>query len=129
MKPKFICFTGHRDKTAKRELLVALAEKYPESVWIIGDAIGFDEQVKRVAYEEGIQTIIVPPAYKHPNDTKAPLRRNDLMLSLCDHVVALYDGRITGGTFYTIREAKKLGLPVKYLKPIEVSTSMIYEKE
>ncbi|GEM_PF-2799099 len=42
----------------------------------------------------------------------APLRRNDDMLSLCDLVVACYDGRQSGGTFYTVNKARALGKQV-----------------
>ena len=40
------------------------------------------------------------------------LRRNDYMLSHCNGVIAYYDGNPKGGTFYTIRKARQMKLPV-----------------
>jgi hypothetical protein len=118
MYPRFILFTGHRDKKADPKLLEDLAEKYPDSVWIHGDAEGFDTQVRKFAFSHGIQQIQIPPAYKTPSDHDAPLRRNDLMLELCQVVVALYDGRLKGGTKYTIDKANFLHKPIRIWKPL-----------
>ena len=40
------------------------------------------------------------------------LRRNDYMLSLCNGVIAYYDGTPKGGTYYTVRKARQMKLPV-----------------
>ena len=40
------------------------------------------------------------------------LRRNDYMLSHCKGVIAYYDGTPKGGTYYTVRKAKQMKLPV-----------------
>lgn len=40
------------------------------------------------------------------------LRRNDYMLSHCKGVIAYYDGTPKGGTYYTIRKARQMRLPV-----------------
>lgn len=40
------------------------------------------------------------------------LRRNDFMLSHCSSLVAFYDGSPKGGTFYTVRNARKMGIKV-----------------
>ena len=40
------------------------------------------------------------------------LRRNDYMLSHCNGVIAYYDGTPRGGTYYTVRKARQMKLPV-----------------
>lgn len=39
------------------------------------------------------------------------LRRNDYMLSRAGHLIAYFDGVPKGGTFYTVRNAKRRGMP------------------
>jgi predicted amidophosphoribosyltransferase len=48
-----------------------------------------------------------------PRGRSAFLRRNDSMLHGAHQLVAFTDGREDGGTAYTIRAAKRLGLPVE----------------
>lgn len=38
------------------------------------------------------------------------LRRNDYMVNRSSRLIAYYDGSNKGGTFYTVREAKRHGL-------------------
>lgn len=40
------------------------------------------------------------------------LRRNDFMLQHSNFVIAYYDGKQKGGTYYTCREARKRGMTV-----------------
>lgn len=40
------------------------------------------------------------------------LRRNDYMISHADRIIAYYDGKRKGGTFYTVRNATARGLTV-----------------
>ena len=40
------------------------------------------------------------------------LRRNDFMLEYSCGVIAFYDGKLYGGTFYTCREAVKKGMDI-----------------
>ncbi len=42
-------------------------------------------------------------------------RRNDLLASEADLVVAVWTGLKAGGTYYTIRKAEALGKPVRYV--------------
>lgn len=42
------------------------------------------------------------------------LRRNDYMLSQSSLVIGVYDGRMNGGTYYTLKRAKKLNIGVFY---------------
>ena len=40
------------------------------------------------------------------------LQRNDYMVQRSSRLIALYDGKFKGGTFYTYRKAKSLGLKI-----------------
>ena len=76
-----------------------------------GGAIGFALQVESFTRSHGVETIVMRPDYARLGRS-APLRRNDDMLSLCDLVVACYDGRQSVGTFYTVNKARALGKQV-----------------
>ena len=106
-----ILFTGHRDKTCQVVYLDKIAKKYPNAVWMHGGAIGFDSQVDAFAKEHGLETFIIRPDYE-THWKKAPLIRNDEMLRRCNAVVALWDGRTTGGTYYTVSKAQSMEIPV-----------------
>ena len=113
-----IGFTGHRDRSVDVSYLAKIYEKYPDSLWVHGGAQGFDAQVDGFAREMGITAKVIKPDYA-AGGRRAPLDRNDIMLSLVDFLVACYDGRIGGGTYYTVRQARKLGIPVMILQPKE----------
>jgi hypothetical protein len=112
-----ISFSGHRDKLAKESDLESILKDYPDSVWVHGGAIGFDTQVETFARKHNIKTIVIRPNYEKFGK-RAPLIRNDEILELGEILVALYDGRKSGGTFYTITKAKKLGKKVLLIKPL-----------
>lgn len=44
---------------------------------------------------------------------RAYLHRNDVLIETADRLVAFTDGRRSGGTSYTMRQAKELGIPVE----------------
>lgn len=104
----YISFTGHRDKFCSEGDFDKLLQAYPDSVWIHGGAIGFDTQVENYAKKHGIKTIVIRPDYERYGK-RAPLIRNDEIINRGDILVALYDGRIGGGTYYTVKKAKELG--------------------
>jgi len=104
-------FTGHRDKFCDKSQF----DKLPhDALWIHGGAVGFDTQVQEYALDHNISTTILRPDYTKYG-TRAPLVRNDEMLEVCDEVVAFYDGRKSGGTFYTVEKAKKLSKQITYI--------------
>lgn len=100
-------FTGHRDRLAKLFQLESLLNDYPSSIWIHGGAIGFDSQVDTFATEHGIEVVKHVPMYSQYPAHIAPLVRNRLIVDQCDILVALYDGRKHGGTYYTVNYAKE----------------------
>ena len=66
----------------------------------------------KVEYErilnEVDETIIVSEHYHQ----QCFLRRNDYMVQRSSRLIALYDGKFKGGTFYTYRKAKTMGLEI-----------------
>lgn len=108
-----IVFTGHRDKRAEISIFKEIAEKYPRSTWFHGGAIGFDSQVEEEAKKRNIPTRVFIPNYDLYR-RNAPLVRNIEMLNYADLVVALYDGRVSGGTFFVISRAKARRIPILF---------------
>lgn len=106
-----IMFTGHRDAEISDGSLALIHSQFPDSVWIHGGAIGFDTQVEEFATERNIPTIVYKPNYDLYGE-KAPLRRNDQMLKQAQIIVALWDGRKSGETYYVVTRAEQIGLPV-----------------
>lgn len=106
-----ILFTGHRDAEIANESLALIHSQFPDAIWVHGGAIGFDTQVEEYATQYNIPTIVYKPNYERYGKS-APLRRNDEMLKVAEIVVALWDGRKTGSTFYTVKRAEQAGLPV-----------------
>ena len=105
-----IAFTGHRDKLADISFLDNLPK---DAIWVHGGAIGFDMQVESYTIAYKIKTKIIKPDYAKYGKS-APLIRNQEILKGADLLVACYDGRKGGGTYYTINLAKKLGIKIIY---------------
>lgn len=112
-----ILFTGHRDAEIGIEELEELCKKFRSFVWIHGGANGFDNQIEQCAKLNGITTEIYRPDYKKYHPKKAPLIRNLEMIEQCSTIVACYDGRTTGGTYFTIKEAKKRNKTIVQIIP------------
>lgn len=113
-----IGFTGHRNAICNVQILAQIAREYPGAIWIHGGALGFDTQVDKAARSLGIYPTALIPDYDRHGSSAAPLRRNDEIVHLSDLLVACYDGRGHGGTFYTINRAKEKGIPVIELEPL-----------
>lgn len=110
-----IVFTGHRDQRANDEDILLVLRTFPNATIIHGGARGFDMQVDRLARSLDRRPEIHRPNYE-AFGRGAPLVRNVGMLKAgCDLVVALYDGRRTGGTFQCMQEALGRGIPVHWL--------------
>jgi hypothetical protein len=111
-----IAFTGHRDSGTTKACFDVLQK---DALWIHGGAIGFDSQVERYAKIYGIKTKIILPDYEQFGKS-APLIRNSAILASADLLIACYDGRTYGGTFYTINLAKEAKIPVEYVKCLKL---------
>lgn len=110
-----IAFTGHRDKIANPADLDGIPTS---ALWVHGGAVGFDSQVEQYAKEHGIRTQVIKPDYSRWG-MSAPLVRNRQIVNGADYLYACYDGREHGGTIFTIRLARQLGIPVHIIGCID----------
>jgi pimeloyl-ACP methyl ester carboxylesterase len=109
-------FSGHRNCTVDESELQQILSQYPGCVFVHGGAAGFDAQVNDFANKNLIPLRKYLPDYRRFGKS-APLKRNDEMLDACDILVAAYDGRKSGGTFYTVNKAKNCGKKIILLHP------------
>lgn len=98
---RYIGFSGHRDRLVIPSELDLIARLYPGATWVHGGAKGIDTQVRQYAERHGIQCLTVAPAYDLYPGKLAPLKRNELIVDICERVFVGWDGRRYGGTFYT----------------------------
>lgn len=117
MSAFYISFTGHRDKFCADGELDRIAKRYPGGVWVHGGAAGFDGQVQYFAERNRIPTLVIRPDYEKYKGKQAPIMRNQEIVDLGNILVACYDGRKTGGTFFTVNYARKVGKHIEYVKP------------
>lgn len=84
----------------------------PEDTHLIvsGGANGIDKLAEKYADKKRISKLILQPQYELYGRA-APLKRNDLMVNVCNRVLIFWDGK-SKGTKHTIDYAKKLGKPV-----------------
>jgi hypothetical protein len=82
--------------------------QYKTFVIISGGAEGVDQFAKRYAQENAFVYREFKPLYKHKNDHRAPLRRNQDMAKLGHVLVAMWDKKSTGtGHMIKTMELKK----------------------
>jgi hypothetical protein len=111
----YVSFTGHRDKFCAEGELERIAKRYPGGVWVHGGAVGFDSQVQYFAENHRIATLIIRPDYQKHKGKQAPIIRNREIAEMGNVLVACYDGRKTGGTFFTITYARQFGKHIELL--------------
>jgi len=116
-----IAFSGHRDKVTEVDWLEDLAASYPDALWVHGGAKGFDTQVDEVAKKMGITTKVILPDYNKYPPKQAPLERNKLIVQDADLVVICWDGRVYGGTLYTMGLAARLRKHTKHCPALPLS--------
>lgn len=95
-----------------RSITADIPEKcIPENVTEIfsGAAKGIDTSARRFAYEHHIFLTDILPEYDLYG-RRAPLIRNDLIISFADKVFIFWDGK-SKGTDYTIKKCKEIGKP------------------
>ena len=81
-----------------------------------GGAIGFDRQVEQYAFAHKITTWVILPEYDKYG-RQAPLIRDVDIVQKGELVVALYDGRKYGGTYFTLKKARDMGREIRILRP------------
>lgn len=104
-----IGITGHRDRLADTDNLRQMLTG--ATLVVHGGAAGFDQQAAAIAQEMGIATRAILPDYSE-HGRAAPLIRNRQIVEQCNQIIACYDGRKSGGTYYTINYAHKRHIPV-----------------
>lgn len=81
---------------------------------ISGGAVGIDGLAEEYADRHRISKLILRPQYAKYGRL-APLKRNEVMVDLCDEVLVVWDG-VSGGTQYTIQYAQKKGKPIRIVE-------------
>lgn len=107
---------GARDHSNPHQVQVEINQLPAETVVVSGGARGIDRVAVTLAKHRGLQTIELKADWSE-GDNKAGLRRNHDVLACVDEVIAFPWWGCTG-TLHTIREGRKLGLPVTVVKPI-----------
>ncbi len=95
-----------------RSITADIPEKcIPEGVTeiISGAAKGIDASARRYAYEHRIFLTDIIPEY-NLYGRRAPLLRNDLIISMADTVIIFWDGK-SKGTSYTVKKCKETNKP------------------
>lgn len=81
---------------------------------ISGGASGVDTVAEEYADKNKISKLILRPQYELYRRA-APLKRNDLMVDICDNIIVFWDGK-SKGTKHTIDYARKKGKPLTIVK-------------
>ena len=83
---------------------------------ISGGASGIDSLAEQYADKRRISKLILRPKYQLYGKS-APLRRNEEMIELADHILVIWDGK-SRGTKYTIDYAKKKNKSITVIQAI-----------
>ena len=112
-----VCFSGHRSvpfakrrelkQCLKSEIAKAYADGY--RYFYCGMAMGFDLLAAEAALSLQCELKVVLSEQYYNG---CLLRRNDYMVNRSSRLIAYFDGNPKGGTFYTVREAKRQGLDI-----------------
>lgn len=117
--PRKIAFTGHRNVIVNPTVFARiLAVHGPDVLWCHGGAPGYDSQVAEFARLNGVPTQVIRPdsaawaAWKggHGDGLHPYLARNLEIIAGAHILYAAWDGRTTGGTYFTVRAAAERGI-------------------
>jgi hypothetical protein len=129
MRVTHVGFTGHRNRVAELPQLDWIRQQYLGAVWVHGGAAtGFDAQVAGYIRLWELPFEVVRPDYARFRHSPklAPLKRNEVIVARVQVLVACWDGREKGGTFYTINCGRRARLKQHHLgsfDPVWTATS------
>lgn len=102
-----IAIVGSREFRSLELVDAFVATLAPGDIVVTGGARGVDRRAERAAKARGLKVEIFLPDWDGYGK-QAGLRRNALMVSVADHVVAFWDGR-SRGTKFSMDLASKAG--------------------
>lgn len=82
---------------------------------ISGGASGIDSCAEEYADKNKLSKHIIRPRYDLYPGKVAPIKRNEIIIDVCDKVLAFWDGK-SRGTLSTINLAKKKGKPIEVIE-------------
>lgn len=107
-----LLLTGSRSLTPEHypALKKAIEENYPQAteIWT-GGARGADELAEHYAREKGLRCCVIRPNYSKYSGQVAPLQRNIELVRATDATLAVYCGKLTGGTNHTAHWTLRYG--------------------
>lgn len=100
-----------------RNISLDVTQYIPQGVEeiISGGAIGIDTCAEEYADKKKLSKHIIRPRYDLYPAKAAPIKRNEMIVDLCDEVLAFWDGK-SRGTLSTINNARKKGKPVTIIE-------------
>lgn len=112
-----IAIVGSRFRTCRDEVFKAVAELEDGDVVVSGGAKGVDSWAAEAAMDRGLTVVIftVKDVKEQMNYVAKLMARNTLIAKECDRVIAFPQHQVDpghGGTWDTVRKAKKMGKPV-----------------
>lgn len=103
-----------------------LTEHIPQETTLIicGGAKGIDQIAEQYADQHRISKLVLRPEYARYGRS-APLKRNETMVNMADHILIVWDG-CSRGTKYTAEYARKAGKSLTVISLKEENRSTAY---
>jgi len=117
-----ILFVGHKDARARVDVLRAIHKEFPQATWICGGNRGVDGDVVHFAHQRKIPVEIRRPEYGTAPERWTRREHNHQMVKDADLVVAFFDGRQSGGTYYILTYARSQGKEIRTYPPRDGET-------
>ena len=108
-----VIVTGSRDWRDYRAVHARLAELPPGSTIVHGAASGADAMAHAAAVTFGFAVEPHWPDYENYPVHEAPLKRNELMVSLGADLCLAFPTKGSRGTWHCVRAAERAGIPVE----------------
>lgn len=106
--------SSYDDYETVRAKLDFLLVKLKDIEIVSGGAKGLDKLAEKYAEERAFKIKVFLPDYETYSLKVAPLKRNHQIVDYADMLVAFTTG--SNGTAYTIKMAKRKGMPIRIIK-------------